>query len=83
MRFGNIICLIWRKIQMEEKCFERFVSLLEDEKVYLKEGITFGEICGLAGASPLEMEMFLEGTFGVSGEQVLRLYREGKPICFL
>ena len=68
---------------MEEKCFERFVSLLEDEKVYLKEGITFGEICGLAGASPLEMEMFLEGTFGVRGEQVLRLYREGKPICFL
>ncbi|MGN1046874.1 MAG: hypothetical protein ACI4QG_07230 [Candidatus Cryptobacteroides sp.] len=68
---------------MNENCFERFVSLLEDEKVYLKEGVNFGEICELAGADPSEMELFLEETFGVGGDDVVRLYKEGKPIYFL
>ena len=68
---------------MEEKCFERFVSLLEDEKVYLRKDVTFSEICRMAGADPAEMDMFLEQTLGVSGGDVVRLYREGKPICFL
>lgn len=78
MRFDTV-----KYVRMEEKCFERFLSLLENDKVYLKKDITFSDICAMAGAGTLEMEEFLTGTFGLNGEELLKIYREGKPVYFL
>lgn len=68
---------------MDDKCFEKFVFLLEEKKVYLNTETTFEDICEMSGTTAGEMDEFIFETFGLRGNEILELYRSGRPIYFL
>lgn len=63
--------------------FAEFLHLMEDEKIYLDCSVSFAGICSRLGVEEEEMDGFLYGSFGVSGEDVMAVYRRGVPLYML
>lgn len=66
-----------------EKALERFVCLMENEKVYLDQNLSFGMLCLMLGVAEADMEKGLYNMFGVSGNDILNVYRRCIPLCMM
>lgn len=72
-----------KKLDMESDVLELFVSLLEQEKVYMNPDVSFCMICGWIKTSPEEMDSILLREFGYSGDDILKVYRDGIALHFM
>lgn len=66
-----------------EKALERLVYIMENEKVYLDPDLSFGMLCLMLGVAEADMEKGLYNMFGVSGNDILNVYRRRIPLCMM
>lgn len=60
-----------------------FLRLMEDEKIYIGCQVSFAGICSRLGVDEKGMDSFLSDSFGVSGVDIMEVYRRGVPLCML
>lgn len=61
-----------------EEIYEKVCGLLADSKVLLDGSVGFDDICAAAGADRSEIDNLLYERFGMSGEEILHSFRQGK-----
>ena len=60
-----------------EKHFALLSRMMEEDFVYLSRDIGFSGACSIIGAPAAKMDKYVQDTFGVSGEELFRLYESG------
>lgn len=66
-----------------DKALERLVCMMENGEVCLGAGLPFGEVCVILGVPEDGMDKFLYDSFGVSGGEILDVFRRRVPLCML
>ncbi len=64
-------------MEKSSEMFERFGRLLEEDKVYLDLSCTFEDICGILGADSASFGRYVMEQVGMTGDEVLEVYRSG------
>ncbi|MDE7126587.1 MAG: hypothetical protein K2O58_01640 [Bacteroidales bacterium] len=67
----------------KEECFERFARAMEDGKIYMDGSLSFRDICGRLEVAPDTLESCLDENFGLSGEEILGIYRRNIPLSMI
>lgn len=61
-----------------EKIYEKVCGILSERKVFRSRRTDFGKICHENGAARVEIDNLLYERLGMSGEDILEAFREGK-----
>ena len=65
-----------------EKFYDLFAELLEEERVYMDPGLTFGSICRWMGVREADFDRYLMSETGCGGSDILKAYRGAVPLHF-
>lgn len=66
---------------MEDKLYNEYAEferLLDNERIFLEQSVTFRDICRKIGADPSDLEAALAEELGVCGEEILEVYRNNR-----
>ena len=63
-----------------ERLLEKFIYELERGD---RRTMSFGELCGKTGAAPRRFDRYLKETFGMSGEEIIEVFRKGIPVSMM
>lgn len=66
-----------------EKFYDLFAVLLEEERVYMDPGLTFGSICRWIGVREADFDRYLMSETGCGGSDILKAYRGAASSHFL
>ncbi|MCM1176506.1 MAG: hypothetical protein NC115_03810 [Bacteroidales bacterium] len=59
----------------KEKCFLIFAQAMEYDKIYEDGSLSFLDICRKLEIDPGQVELYLDENFGVTGEELVAVYR--------
>ena len=66
-----------------EEYYDIFAELLEEERVYMDPGLTFGSICRWMGVREADFDRYLMSETGCGGPDILKAYRGAASSHFL
>lgn len=64
----------------KEECFGIFALTMEEDKVYKDSSLSFSDICRRIGVAREPLEDYLHETFGLSGGEIVDIYRRSMPL---
>lgn len=82
LSFRGFISFARKNMDYGEK-YELLGTLLEDEKVYMNPGMTFETVCRWMGVCPKRMDEYVYSSVGMSGNEVIEIYRNSVAPYFL
>lgn len=59
--------------------YEFFADLLLEDRIYLDPEVSFTRICRWMGADARQLDDYIRSELGLSGEALIRRYRQGEP----
>lgn len=63
-----------------EESLEKFFHAMEDGMVYMEDGVSFTAICRRLNVSRTVLDGCLRDNFGLSGDEIIEIYRRGIPL---
>lgn len=64
----------------KEECFGIFAVAMEEDKVYMNGSLSVADICRRIGIAQDLLEDYLHETFGLSGGEIVDIYRRSMPL---